>query len=211
MAGFMELYNSFVYADEVEGVDDAGMVDQQQQEQQQEQQQSNPSPKSKGNAANPATSSTNKRPKVAKLSIPSPRSSPGTSSGYTSLSSSSPSPSPSAPAPSPTWIDPYGLPANAPSPNINLDTTTRGFRTARRILANSGVSTWTNYPLSTSPRETRRQIKNSLWELGEDARQATKRVGCSLEAQGTPLVVKPSALFAPFSWDAPAEAQPEEF
>jgi hypothetical protein len=67
---------------------------------------------------------------------------------------------PPAPAVNGTWIQPYELPANAPPANP------RAYLRARQLLANSRVSVMTDYPLSTSPRESTEKYNARLYYWG---------------------------------------------
>jgi hypothetical protein len=108
-----------------------------------------------------------------------------------------------APPPRPvvngTWIQPYEMPANAPPANPHP------------LLANSGVSVLTDYPLSTSPRLSTREINRQLGLTGLSLREVN-------DIHGTPgrprmnvggpvgnfkskvILTKPD--FQSFSWDS---------
>lgn len=109
-----------------------------------------------------------------------------------------------APPPQPvvngTWIQPYGLPANAPpaDPHATLHD--------RQVLANSGVSVMTDYPLSTSPRLTAREINRELsflrLALGETNTVLPRmKIGAPLVLP-EPNFVVPRPDFQAFSWDS---------
>jgi len=55
-----------------------------------------------------------------------------------------------------TLIQPYGLPADAPTPDPHAS------HCARQVLDNSGVSIMTYYPLSTSPRMSTSEVHRNL-------------------------------------------------
>jgi hypothetical protein len=110
---------------------------------------------------------------------------------------------PQAPVVDGTWIQPYGLPANAPPANP------RAGVKERRVLANSGVSVMTDYPLSTSPRDTTAECNVSLWNGGYTftKRQSGVTVGDSKttykgRADLITKAVIPLPEFQSFSWDS---------
>jgi len=117
----------------------------------------------------------------------------------TQVSSSSMAPPPQ-PVVNGTWIQPYGLPANAPpaDPHATLHD--------RQVLANSGVSVMTDYPLSTSPRLTAREINRELsflrLALGETNTVLPRmKIGAPLVLP-EPNFVVPRPDFQAFSWDS---------
>lgn len=71
-------------------------------------------------------------------------------------------------------------PNPSPSPPTNLAKKRLGRHTALSLLANSGVDSWTDYPLSTSPRLSKGEIQDVLWKFG-NARRARKEVGFASE------------------------------
>jgi hypothetical protein len=105
---------------------------------------------------------------------------------------------PPAPAVNGTWIQPYELPANAPPANPRANSR------ACQLLTNSRVSVMTDYPLSTSPRESTEEISNSLYKSSrmesgapmEDSNTNFKRNACHLQK-----VIIPNP-FHFFSWDS---------
>jgi hypothetical protein len=110
---------------------------------------------------------------------------------------------PPAPVVNGTWIQPYELPANAPpaDPRANLRT--------RQVLANSGVSVMTDYPLSTSPRDTTEECNARLyyWRCKITSKQSGITMGDSKtnykgNAQELSLAVVPRPEFQSFSWDS---------
>ena len=104
-----------------------------------------PLPQNQGSSTQPQPTTTT-RPSV--LSLASSRNQTQVSSSYM--------PPPPRPLPTGTWIQPHGLPANAPLADPNAS-----YR-SQRALANSGVSVVTNYPLSTSPRMTTNEVHANL-------------------------------------------------
>jgi len=102
-----------------------------------------------------------------------------------------------------TWIKPYGLPADAASPDPNASI----YR--RQALDNSGVSILNNYPVSTSPRmpteEVHRNLNTTCGSMLPD--DGFHDIHTDMES-GDPLgkaKVDPIDLranFQPFSWDS---------
>ena len=114
-----------------------------------------------------------------------------------------------APPPRPdvngTWIQPYEMPANAPPANPHP------------LLANSGVSVLTDYPLSTSPRPSTREINRQLGLTGLSLREVNDIHGTPGRPRmnvGDPvgnfksevILTKPDfqsfSYFQSFSWDS---------
>ena len=114
-----------------------------------------------------------------------------------------------APPPRPdvngTWIQPYEMPANAPPANLHP------------LLANSGVSGLTDYPLSTSPRLSTREINRQLGLTGLSLRELNdihRTPDCPRMNAGDPvgnfepdvILTKPDSqsfsYFQSFSWDS---------
>jgi hypothetical protein len=123
------------------------------------------------------------------------------STGNQTQVSSSSMPPPPTPLPTGTWIQPHGLPANAPPADPNAT-----YR-SQRALANTGVSVVTNYPLSTSPRMTATEIHanlNQRW--GKNLPHDPFTLMESGDAVGVHLkdkeVIKSHAKFMPFSYDS---------
>jgi hypothetical protein len=105
-------------------------------------------------------------------------------------------------------IQPYGLPANAPPADPNASAY------ATLVLANSGVSVLTDYPLSTSPRMSTRDANRILDAQGDGWWYSTTHPMQSGDALGQrhnnpPRVVKPRANFQPFSWDSTSQPRTE--
>jgi hypothetical protein len=123
------------------------------------------------------------------------------STGNQTQVSSSSMPPPPTPLPTGTWIQPHGLPANAPPADPNAT-----YR-SQRALTNSGVSVVTNYPLSKSPRMTATEVHanlNKRWgkNLPHDPftlMESGDAVGVHSKDQ---QVITSHANFMPFSYDS---------
>lgn len=102
-----------------------------------------------------------------------------------------------------TWIQPYS------NPNAIVSSVTEGLCIG---LANSGVSTLTDYPLSTSPRMTTEEIHQNLNERHGSLLPfypATRmESGDARKFRGT-MAIKPNPNFQPFSWDSTSQPRTE--
>ena len=126
---------------------------------------------------------------------------PATTASHTQVSSSMAPPQ--APVVDGTWIQPYGLPANAPPANP------RAYLRARQLLANSRVSVMTDYPLSTSPRESTEKYNARLyyWGCTISSKESGITIGDSEtnfkgHAHLTTKGVVPILEFQSLSWDS---------
>lgn len=117
---------------------------------------------------------------------------------------SNPQPTATAATPTGTWIQPYGLPANAPAPDPKASDY------QKNALANSGVSRFTNYPLSTSPRMSTEEVHRNLnarhgSSLPNDKATSTytyMESGDPIGGKAKIDTIDPSVNFQPFSWDS---------
>jgi hypothetical protein len=114
---------------------------------------------------------------------------PVTTASKTQVSSSMAPPL--APVINGTWVQPHGLPANAAPMDPNA---TEWAQT----LPNSGVSVLTDYPLSTSPRMSSRQINKIL---GTQYSRMPNGAPLALPAPSH-RAVSLNANFQSFSWDS---------